>query len=210
MMPPGVPDPACAIIEWGVASRPIPGEIESGDLHVVATHGDGVLAAVIDGLGHGPDAAVAAQRAAGILSDTPGQPVRELVDRCHAALRSSRGAVMTIAAIDARNDQLTWTGIGNVEAVLSRAAADAVPPRETIVPRAGVVGYQLPALREITLPIARGDVLVLATDGVHRDFILESPLETSAQGYARHLLDQYGEDSDDALVLVVRYLGGSR
>jgi len=202
-------DPKCGIIEWGVAGRPIPGEIESGDLHVVASHGNGVLAAVIDGLGHGPEAAVAAQRAARVLSATPGEPVSELVDRCHAALRNSRGAVMTIAAIDARNDQLTWTGIGNVEAVLSRAAADAVPPRETIVSRAGVVGYQLPKLREITLTIARGDVLVLATDGIHRDFILESPLETSAQGYARHLLDQYGGDSDDALVLVVRYLGGS-
>jgi hypothetical protein len=209
MTSPDILDRSREIVDWGVADRPFPGEIESGDQYVVASCEGGVLAAVIDGLGHGAEAAVAARRAARLLSDEAGRPIRELVDRCHAALRSSRGAVMTIAAIDAENDLLTWTGVGNVEAVLLRAAEDAVPGREAIVSRAGVVGYQLPPLREVTLTIARGDVLVLATDGINRDFILESPLQMSAQGYASHLLDKYGEDKDDALILVARYLGRS-
>ena len=104
---------------------------------------------------------------------------------------------------------MTWTGIGNVEAVLWRADPGAVPAREAIVSRAGVVGYQLPALREVTLTIANGDVLAMATDGIDHDFVLESPLHMSAQDYANSVLDRYGEESDDALVLVARFQGRS-
>lgn len=199
--------PSSEMIEWGVAGRPYPGEDESGDLHVVAAFEGGVLAAAIDGLGHGDEAAQAARQAAEALMDDPARPVRYLVERCHRALRGGRGAVMTLVAFDTRQDRLTWTAVGNVEAALCRADAAATPPREAIVPRGGVVGYQLPPLREVTLPIARGDVLILATDGIAHDFILESPLRTPAAAYAGHLLAHYGKDTDDALVLVVRYLG---
>lgn len=194
-------------IEWGVAGCPLRGETCSGDLHVVAPFDGGVLAAAIDGLGHGPEAAQVARRAADLLSGDPALPVGELLARCHGALRSSRGVVMTLATLDTRNDRLTWTAIGNVEATLCRVARDARPARETIVPRSGVVGYMLPEPRAVTLPIAAGDVLIMATDGISHDFILDSPFETPAQSHADHLLDRYGKDTDDALVLVVRYLG---
>lgn len=207
MTPPAPPEPSSEWIEWGVASRPFRGESQSGDLHVVAPFEGGILAAAIDGLGHGAEAAQAARRAADVLADEPGLPVGRLLERCHAALRSTRGAVMTLAAFDVEHDRMTWTAIGNVEATLCRADPGATPAREGIVPRGGVVGYQLPALRAISLPIACGDVLILATDGVSHDFILEAPVQASARGFAGHLLDRYGKDTDDALVLVVRYLG---
>ena len=40
-------------IEWSVASRALPGQSVSGDLHVVVPTADGALIGVIDGLGHG-------------------------------------------------------------------------------------------------------------------------------------------------------------
>lgn len=207
MTPPAIPPASSEWIEWGVAGRPIPGETRSGDLHVIAPFERGVLAAGIDGLGHGDEAAHAAWRAAEVLAGEPALPVDRLVARCHDALHGTRGAVMTLVAFDAACDRLTWVAIGNVEAALYRADPAAAPAREAVVPRGGVVGYQLPALRAISLPVARDDVLILATDGVHREFILEAPARTSAQGFADHLLDRYGKHTDDALVLVVRYLG---
>src|ERR1044071_4802454 len=45
-----------SVIQWGVAMRTLPGERESGDLHVVKSVGPGVLAGVVDGLGHGAEA----------------------------------------------------------------------------------------------------------------------------------------------------------
>ncbi|MGA0599253.1 SpoIIE family protein phosphatase [Caulobacter sp. KR2-114] len=194
-------------IEWGVAARPFRGEIESGDQHVVAPFDGGVLAGAIDGLGHGPEAARVACRAAEVLSGDPARPVGDLIERCHAALRGSRGAVMTLAAIDTRTERVTWAAVGNVEATLCRASPDARPPRETIVPRSGVVGYQLPAPRAVSLPIAAGDVLIMATDGIGHDFVLDSPFGRPARSHAEAVLDRYGKETDDALVLVVRYLG---
>jgi serine phosphatase RsbU (regulator of sigma subunit) len=202
------PEASLSAVEWAVAGRPFPGEAESGDLHVLLPYAGGVLAGVIDGLGHGPAAAAASQRAAEALAEAPGAPVRQQIERCHAAMRGSRGAVMTLAALDLRSDQMTWSAVGNVEAALYRGGL--APARETIVPRNGVVGYQLPPLRETTLPIGVGDVLVLATDGIGHDFVLGAPSRSPAQDYAREVLDRYATGGDDALVLVLRYLGSPR
>ena len=198
---------AAGVVEWGVASRPMPGELESGDLQVVAPFPGGVLVAAIDGLGHGAKAAFAARRAGSVLAAEAGRPVRALMEICHAALRDTRGAVLTVASIDTIQGQLTWIGIGNVDAVLWRADRSGGDLREAIVPRNGVVGYQLPPMREATLPILRGDMLVFATDGVRHGFASDPPLPATAQEHAEHILREHGKTTDDALVLVVKYLG---
>jgi len=57
------------------------------------------------------------------------------------------------------------------------------------------------------VPIHRGDTLIFATDGVRSDF-LDAPLrQLEPQALADHILAHWGTQTDDALVLVVRYLG---
>src|SRR2546428_12006154 len=51
------------IVEWGVASQTLAGEVQSGDKHVVKSFPHGALLAAIDGLGHGEEAAAAANMA---------------------------------------------------------------------------------------------------------------------------------------------------
>jgi hypothetical protein len=48
-------------VDYGVAARPLRGELESGDLHVVIPRPRGAIVAVADGLGHGYEAALAAK-----------------------------------------------------------------------------------------------------------------------------------------------------
>ncbi|HEX4932688.1 MAG TPA: hypothetical protein VFV33_05870, partial [Gemmatimonadaceae bacterium] len=50
-------------LEIGSAGRPVPGARESGDDYLVAASPDGVLLAVADGLGHGPEAAAVTRTA---------------------------------------------------------------------------------------------------------------------------------------------------
>jgi len=50
-----------------VASRPLPGEVVCGDRHLIKPTTDGVLAAVVDGLGHGDEATAAAKTAIAVL-----------------------------------------------------------------------------------------------------------------------------------------------
>jgi serine/threonine protein phosphatase PrpC len=203
------------VVEWASAGRALEGG-ESGDLHVVVTFPDGALAAVIDGLGHGPEAAVAARAAAPVFEARPAHPVTALVLAAHEALRKTRGAVMSLAAFDARTGTMTWTGVGNVEGVLLRASRPATSGptarSEGLTSRGGVVGYQLPPLRSSSLRVARGDTLILATDGISSAYSSTSsasPAAGSPREIADGILARHAKKTDDALVLVVRYLGGA-
>jgi len=190
-----------------VAASPIAGEHVSGDRHVAVSSTRLVLA-VIDGLGHGPEAAHAAGRAAEIVETHPDERPDALLRRCHDALRSTRGAAMTVASIDPVVGEMTWLGVGNVQAtVLQRRTRDA--RREWVPLRGGVVGYLLPSLRPGTVRLQRDDVLVLATDGV-RPVFGEWPAPAEApQEVADRILADQSRGTDDALVLVARYRGGS-
>jgi hypothetical protein len=61
-MDPHIPQPL-PCIEWDVAMRALAGQVVSGDQYLGKPFVNGVLVAVIDGLGHGEDAAAAANLA---------------------------------------------------------------------------------------------------------------------------------------------------
>ena len=197
------------VIEWGTAGQALGGGQESGDFHVVVPFDGGVLVAVIDGLGHGPEAADAARAAARVLEGHVGEPVLALVARCHEELRRTRGAVMSLASFDARDSSMTAVGVGNVEVVLLRANPRAARPHEAILGRGGIVGYQLPPLRATALSVARDDTLIMTTDGIRSGFTTGLDVTRDPKELAASILAGYRTGSDDALVLVVRYRGGS-
>lgn len=193
-------------VDWGVAARPLPGESVSGDTHVVATHPHGVLLAVVDGCGHGPEAAHAAAVASSALRETAHAPAPDRFTRCHEALGGTRGAVMTVADFDAREQTLTVCGIGNVEATLFRASPEAgLPHQESALLRAGIVGGQIPTPFATVMPVNRGDTLVMASDGVRTGFVRDQALLLPPQRLADLLLEKNFKGNDDALVLVARF-----
>jgi negative regulator of sigma-B (phosphoserine phosphatase) len=194
-------------VDWGWAGEAL--EPESGDVHVVAHSSRGALVGVIDGLGHGTEAALAARTAARILESRPDEPLVTLFERCHEALHDTRGAVMSLASIDAGGARMSWIGVGNVEGYLLRADGTAGPPREAIMLRGGIVGYQLPSLHPSTVPLSRGDTLVFASDGIHHGFAADLDPSATPQEIAEAVLARHASGLDDAHVLVVRFLGGT-
>ena len=195
------------VVEWSVASRALPGQTVSGDLHVLAPWRDGVLVGVVDGLGHGDEATAAARIAVAVLEQHAGEPVIALVEHCHRALQRTRGVVMTVVTLNAREESLTALGVGNVETVICRADGNGQARRESVLLRNGVVGYQLPALQASTMPVSAGDTIVFATDGVREDFAdLVNPAE-APQRLSAKILDQKFRGTDDGLVLACKYLG---
>ncbi len=201
---------ATQIIEWSVRTRALEGEDESGDHYVVAPFSQGVLAAAIDGLGHGTEAAAAARHAAMTLAHKPEEPVIHLMQQCHKALYKTRGAVVSMASLCSATDTVTWIGVGNVEGMLFRADKTAQPARESLALRGGVVGYQLPPLRATSLRLSPGDVLIFVTDGIDDGFSHELALDQHSDAIAADIFSDHAKDTDDALVLVVRYLGASK
>ncbi len=195
------------MVEYGVAKYVLPGQGESGDHHLVCCNRNGILIAAIDGIGHGEEAASVSKTAATLIRGSADEPIISLVERCHEKLRSTRGVVLSLAFVDPEHGMMTWLGVGNVQGVLMRSDAKNGNAQESLLLRAGVIGSQLPALQATVLPIAKGDTLFFATDGIRSDFPTTLSARENPQRAADRILEQYRSGNDDALVLVTRIMG---
>ena len=189
---------------WAAAGAPIPGETSSGDGYVVLQRPLRTLIAVMDGLGHGPEAHEATNSAIAAIAETPDVPLHILFESCDKALQRTRGVVMSVASI-AEDGQMEWLSVGNVEAVVVRSAQ--ADRREAALARGGVVGWRMPSLSVRALRLDVGDLIVLATDGIRSGFASAvDPIE-SPEVIASRIMEQNGRGYDDALVVVARYDG---
>jgi phosphoserine phosphatase RsbX len=198
-------------IEWAAKSRPRPGENVCGDrLLAVDVNGTGALIGVLDGLGHGAEAAEAANCGVEVLRNARSEPLDVLVQLCHRALSGTRGAAMTLARIDFRADTLSWIGIGNVAADLVAKHPAGVEVRSSARLAGGIVGYRIPeVLTPQEVPIRPGDLLVIASDGIVEDHLDDIDFSAPALLIADQILHSHAKDNDDALVLAARHRGAS-
>lgn len=187
-------------ITIAAATRPYPGESANGDAWTVQWHNGACRIAVIDGLGHGPDAAAAAQAAVAALAAQPQLLPEAALRICHDALRGTRGAAISVGTVDAAGSQLTYAGVGNVEAHLWGASQ-----RQRLIAYRGIVGTILPTLRTFTLDLPPAWLLIVHTDGISARFTLPAPgegLPEDHQQFANELLLHRGRQTDDATVVV--------
>jgi negative regulator of sigma-B (phosphoserine phosphatase) len=166
---------------------------------------NGLMIVVVDGLGHGSEAASAARIALDSIGRDPNEPLKTLVRRCHADLRHTRGAVMSLVELNTTERTVTWLSVGNVEAAILRANPSATPAIERVLQRGGVVGYILPPLREMVHRIHPGDTIILATDGIMQGFERSVRLNAEPQENADVICARFARSNDDALVVVALY-----
>ena len=195
------------LLERGVAGMAITGEERSGDLAVFAGYDGGALAVVMDGLGHGDPAADASAIAAQVIREHRSAPPAELLQRCHDALNKTRGVVMTLAWFDLERREMSWFGVGNVEARLVRGASVFGDRHDSALVLGGVVGYNLPTVRTSTTDLMPGDAVAFATDGIEADYSASLAPGVPAQRLAERILERHHKGTDDALAVVVRYVG---
>ena len=197
-----------APIEFGVAMMTLPGQTQCGDLHLVKLFPGGGLVAAVDGSGYGEEASGAATLAVATLDRHAQEDLIALVKRCHEELKRTRGAVLSLASFNGNQNMMTWLGVGSVEGRLQRARGHSGPSHEVLLRRAGIVGYKLPALQTTVIPVSRGDTLIFTTDGIDNRFAGDVRLGEPPRSMAQRICSRYCKGTDDALVLVVRYLGG--
>lgn len=194
-----------AELEVGVSTLTLAGEHECGDLHLVAPFDGGVLIAVVDGAGHGREAADAARMTRDILNKYAHESVLFLMSHCHEKLRPTRGAVMSLASFNMVQGTMTWAGVGNVEGRLlcNNGEVDS----RALVSSVGTLGHRMAPLYPAVVQVKRGDTLILATDGVRESFYEDLNLNQSPQKISDHILARDARRTDDALVMVARYRG---
>jgi serine phosphatase RsbU (regulator of sigma subunit) len=173
----------------------------SGDAWQVDWDGDICRIAVIDGLGHGPQAAEAALAATTDLAARPGRDPVAAVQSCHEALMGTRGAAMLVACVDPGAGQLTIAGVGNVEAQLWQHGR-----AQHLMSDRGIVGSTLPRIRPIAVALDADWLLLIYTDGIRNRFDLGAVRETApdGRGCAEALLHGWSRPTDDVTVLVAQ------
>ncbi len=194
-------------VDWSVALRPVTGETESGDVGVVWVQGQGALAVVADGLGHGAAAAAAARKAVAVCERHQAEPLEALLRLCHDELVGTRGAVMSLAYLNYADSTLRWVGVGNVGGVLLPRGPGPGRPRMALLASGGIVGSALPKLQSQVYQVAPGALLIFASDGIKEGFADSVPADLDTRQLADRILVRHAKQTDDALVLVLRYAG---
>jgi anti-sigma regulatory factor (Ser/Thr protein kinase) len=156
---PGAEPPDRPIVDWTPAAT-----VDEARA-LMCRFPDGVLIAAVEGLGRGEEARTAAATAAELLERHASESPIALVERCHEALRGSRGVALALASISELDAWMTWLAVGHAEAVLIHAAPSGSPMSEAAPVVRGVPGQRLPPLRAATVVARRADTLIVSSGG---------------------------------------------
>ena len=144
-------------LDVGIIRVPKPEEPVCGDDFSLTTHGSGAsLLVVADGLGHGIAAADASSLAARIAAERPQESAVETVTAIHAALRTTRGAAVAAAAIDAGARTIHFSGVGNISAFIVQPGS-----MKSLVSHNGIAGHSARRIQEFVYQWPEGALLVM-------------------------------------------------
>jgi anti-sigma regulatory factor (Ser/Thr protein kinase) len=181
---------------------PHPGERFCGDEWTWHHTPERTMVLVADGLGHGWEAAEAAQEATATFRKYAGLAPGEILRYIHDALKKTRGAVAAIAEIRPKEKTLTYAGVGNISAVVLSGGGT-----RSLVSHNGTLGMATSRIQEFPVNWAADAVLVMHSDGLQSRWDLSS----YAGLIARHpaviggaLLRDFRRQRDDASVVVVK------
>ncbi|MCX4744619.1 SpoIIE family protein phosphatase [Kitasatospora sp. NBC_01287] len=196
----------------GVAglTRPISGEESCGDAWAArwaagpAGPDRALLVMFCDGLGHGPLAAVASQRAVAAFRAGTAEAPADVLTGIHHALNGTRGGAAAVVRIEPAAGRVRFCGVGNISGFTSDPQK-----RHALLSAPGIVGHQLPTLRTHEQPLPPDGAVVLHSDG-----LTERWQPAALPGLLRHLpvvtagllLREAGVRRDDAGVVVARVL----
>jgi hypothetical protein len=176
-------------------SLPMTGQIANGDRAVFRTDGDGrYVFAVIDGLGHGVDAAAASEAGAAYLDTASLElPLADMMEQLHLRMAGSRGAAATVCVL--RGREIEACAVGNVEV---RSADLRLP----LLFSAGILGVRVAKFRICRAAITRRARMVLFSDGISSSALIEEVRNLSPREACDAIMKRYRREKDDATVLV--------
>lgn len=189
----------------GAVCLPVDGEQACGDAWALQAHSGSTRFLLADGLGHGPQAAAAANLAVDLFEKHPAGPPAQLLHLLHGALQSTRGAAVAVADVDPVLGQVRFAGLGNISALIL-AEGNA----RHLVSNNGTAGAEARTIQEFTYPWPKEGLLVLHSDGVATHWALEHYPGLVAKHpalIAGVLWRDHQRRQDDSTVLVAKAAG---
>ncbi|MDQ4079056.1 MAG: protein phosphatase 2C family protein [Chloroflexota bacterium] len=182
-------------------ARPCPGYEVNGDGIIVRARETDTLFAVVDGVGHGKQAAEATEALLAYLGSTQAEELESVLKGADRAAATTRGAALSLVQMQHGSTTLSYLGVGNVNARLWTPDQHSV----TLVNHNGIVGR----LRKIPPPwtyqTEDHQLLILHSDGISSRKVYEEmeewdgDLEAQADRIMTHATHR-----DDASLLLVQ------
>ncbi|KUI96660.1 SpoIIE family protein phosphatase [Vibrio sp. MEBiC08052] len=192
--------------EWYSRCIPCLGESESGDGLLVRENDAGLMVAIIDVLGHGPEAARLAREMEGYLdgcfNTQLSDQLPQLLEQMHDYFRGSLGAAVTLVSFDIQTRCFQGVGVGNT--LMRKCGDDWI----SYFAQPGVVGEMIPTLNVFQGLFGNNERFLLTTDGIKENldlrqchFVQYRPLPQ----FASFLVEHFGKPHDDITVMVLEY-----
>ena len=181
---------------------PYPGERLCGDAWAYHQDQDRTVVLLVDGLGHGWEAAGAAKEAVDTFKKRADRAPRDILGHVHDALKKTRGAAAGVAEIRPSEKTITYAGVGNTVAVVLGARVS-----RNLVSHNGTLGMTIPRIQEFRVDWPSDGILIMHSDGLQSRW----DLSTYSGLLARHaaviggaLFRDFRRQRDDASVVVVK------
>jgi anti-sigma regulatory factor (Ser/Thr protein kinase)/serine/threonine protein phosphatase PrpC len=189
--------------ETGAVSVPVHGERVCGDAWATGVQGNHSLFLVVDGLGHGPIAAEAAEEAVRVFEQSRHPEVTGILRDAHDALRKTRGAAAAIADVRVDEGRVHYAGVGNISA----ATLSPTLKSQSLVSSNGTLGGDTVRVKQFDYAWDKDSVLVMHSDGLTARWQLDrypGLMRKHPSLIAGVLYRDYKRGTDDATVLVLR------
>lgn len=190
------------VLRTGAICVPRWGESACGDAWALRQVGGRLDLLVVDGLGHGPAAAGAADEAVAFFESTT-LAVPDLLPRLDERLRRTRGAAVAICEVDVQHQAAEFWSVGNVAGVLVHGRT-----QKHLVGQHGTAGIRMPQLRAVREPMRLNATIIMHSDGLAgswRDAAGDgSLLRHDPSLIAGVLYRDHGRERDDVTVVVAR------
>ena len=188
--------------DFGVVNIPKPGQDICGDSWAIDERPGRSLFMVVDGLGHGAEAALASAAAVRAFHDNADHGAGDILDAIHAALHATRGAAVAVAEVFASDGNVKFAGLGNISGTLHVNGEV-----RHMVSHDGTAGHNARRMSEFNYPWTKDTLLLMHSDGLSRRFSLSDraglssrhPSIITAVLYAHHC-----RHTDDVTILAAR------
>ncbi len=185
-------------MKFGITSRSASGISVNGDAYAIKEWNEQTLLAVIDGLGHGEEASIAAREAKEYILKNHTIDIEQIITDLHAYLHKTRGVAAGITRIDRTKRELLFCGIGNTEICV---VGD--PPMHP-ASLEGILGMNLRKAIKFGYRYNSLRAILMHSDGISSRFNLSDyqSVYEEPQMVAEQIMAEWGKGQDDATIII--------
>jgi anti-sigma regulatory factor (Ser/Thr protein kinase) len=158
-----------------------------------------------DGLGHGPHAKEAIDRAGDFFMNCPLSDPVEIIRMMHVDVRRTRGLVATIAVLNRKTNEWTICGVGNTIVRMYNGIQ-----YKNYMSYNGTIGLNLPnSMNATTIRAERNQHLIICSDGIQSRWDLSrypSIYKYDNTVLAAAIYKDYTRGNDDSSVLIAKVI----